>query len=105
MKALLPESAALIFSLLMLSLASAFGDEQGTRPETQRVFKDIAYVEGGHEQQRLDLYLPANPGPHPLIVYVHGGAWRGGSKKDMPLGKLIARGFAVASVGYRLSTV
>lgn len=73
--------------------------------DAPREFKDLAYVEGGHELQRLDLFLPARPGPHPLIVYVHGGAWRGGSKKDQPLGKLVAQGFAVASVDYRLSTV
>ncbi len=80
-------------------------DAPGTRVETKRVFKDVAYVEGGREDQRLDIYLPRDSGPHPLIVWVHGGAWRAGSKKDMPLGGLIARGFAVASVDYRLSTV
>lgn len=77
----------------------------GTGAEAQRVFKDVAYVGGGHEQQRLDIYQPQNAGQHPLIVWVHGGAWRAGSKQDMPLGGLIAQGFAVASVNYRLSTV
>jgi acetyl esterase/lipase len=77
----------------------------GARAESQRVFRDVAYVGGGHAQQRLDIFLPRNPGPHPLIVYVHGGAWRAGSKQDMPLGGLIEVGFAVASVDYRLSTV
>ena len=37
-------------------------------------------------------------------MYVHGGAWRGGSKEDMPLGRLLDMGFPVASVDYRLST-
>jgi acetyl esterase/lipase len=77
----------------------------GARAESQRVFKDVAYVADGHRQQRLDIFLPRNPGPHPLIVYVHGGAWRAGTKQDMPLGSLIEEGFAVASVDYRLSTV
>jgi acetyl esterase/lipase len=95
-------SAATIAFLPGISFAA---EAPGKRSETPREFKDIAYVEGGHEQQRLDIYLPTNPAPHPLIVYVHGGAWRGGSKKDMPLGKLIAQGFAVANVDYRLSTV
>ena len=80
-------------------------DAPGAHAEMPRVSKDVAYIEGGHEQQRLDIYLPRNPGPHPLIVWVHGGAWRAGSKQDMPLGGLIAQGFAVASVDYRLSTV
>ena len=73
--------------------------------EASRAPKDIAYVEAGHELQRLDIYLPRTPGPHPLIIWVHGGAWRAGSKLDMPLGGLIAQGFAVACLDYRLSTV
>jgi hypothetical protein len=40
----------------------------------------------------------------PLIVYVHGGAWRAGSKSDVPIAKLLDQGFAIASVDYRLST-
>ena len=80
-------------------------DAPGTPAEKQRLFKDVAYAGNGHELQRLDIYLPRDSGPHPLIVWVHGGAWRAGTKQDMPLGGLIARGFAVASVDYRLSTV
>ena len=91
--------AFVLCALLALHLARAVA------ADAPREFRDIAYVEGGHELQRLDLFLPGKSGPHPLIVYVHGGAWRGGSKKDQPLGKLVAQGFAVASVDYRLSTV
>jgi acetyl esterase/lipase len=85
--------------------AAAFLSRVSLAAEASRAPKNIAYVEGGHEMQRLDLYLPRTPGPHPLIVWVHGGAWRAGSKQDMPLGGLIAEGFAVASLDYRLSTV
>jgi acetyl esterase/lipase len=53
----------------------------------------------------LDLFLPRQPGRPPLIVWVHGGAWRSGSRKDMPLMAMVDRGFAVASVDYRLSPV
>ena len=87
------------------SASGIAADARAASTETQRVFNDVAYVAHGHEQQRLDIYLPRNPGLHPLIVWVHGGAWRAGSKQDMPLGGLIAQGFAVASVDYRLSTV
>jgi len=38
-----------------------------------------------------------------LIVWVHGGAWRSGSKNSMPLGQLVNDGYAIASVDYRLS--
>jgi acetyl esterase/lipase len=53
---------------------------------------------------KLDLYLPRGKARAPLIVWVHGGAWRSGTKRSMPLGKLVEEGYAVASVDYRLST-
>jgi acetyl esterase/lipase len=70
------------------------------------VHRDIEYVPGGHERQRLDLYLPkeADPsGQRPLLVWVHGGAWLGGSKERPPALRLVAKGYAVASINYRLS--
>ena len=68
--------------------------------------RDITYVDGGHERQKLDLYLPKDArGPTPVIVWVHGGGWQAGSKANgLPLRLgLIARGYAIASIGYRLT--
>ncbi len=68
-----------------------------------QVFRDLAYVTNGHDRQKLDLYLPEGAGPFPLIIWVHGGAFREGSKENpVPLAYL-AEGFAVASLNYRLS--
>lgn len=69
-------------------------------------YRDIEYARVGEHALKLDLYLPA-PGkaPAPLIVWVHGGGWRNGSKKEMPLSPLVARGWAIASVEYRLTPV
>lgn len=39
----------------------------------------------------------------PLVVWIHGDTWRDGSKADCPIVWLATRGYAVASVGYRLS--
>ena len=63
---------------------------------------DIEYARVGNHELLLDLYLPTQETP-PLIVWVHGGAWRSGSKAKMPLGFLVEQGYAVASVDYRLS--
>jgi acetyl esterase/lipase len=52
---------------------------------------------------KLDLHRPESEKP-PLIVYVHGGAWRAGSREDVPIARLLEQGFAIASVDYRLST-
>ena len=69
-----------------------------------RVLRDIPYVEGGHEQQRLDLYLPEKADARrPLVVWVHGGGWEAGRKEDSPAAWLVGKGFTVASINYRLS--
>jgi acetyl esterase/lipase len=44
--------------------------------------RDLAYVSGGHPRQTLDLYLLPGTGLAPLIVWIHGGAFRMGSKAD-----------------------
>ena len=63
---------------------------------------DIEYAKVGEVSLKLDLHRPQAENP-PLIVYVHGGGWRAGSKKDMPIVDLYDKGFAIASVDYRLS--
>jgi acetyl esterase/lipase len=73
-------------------------------PDGTRVFRDLEYVPGGHERQKLDLCLPAQTNqPLPLIIWIHGGAWRQGSKDNSPALRFVADGYAVASVNYRLS--
>lgn len=52
---------------------------------------------------KLDLHRPDSEKP-PLLVYVHGGAWRAGSREDVLIMGLLDHGFAIASVDYRLST-
>jgi len=74
-------------------------------PKGVRVERDIQYVPGGDEAQRLDLYLPENPSarPLPLVVWIHGGGWRGGSKAGSPSAGMISKGYVAASVEYRFS--
>lgn len=70
------------------------------------VYRDINYVPGSSNwRQTLDLYVPkqAGSGPFPLVVWIHGGAWRGGDKRGGPFFPLLASGFAVASINYRLT--
>jgi acetyl esterase/lipase len=56
--------------------------------------------------QRLDLHVPAGTAPSPLVIYLHGGQWRGGDKSEAEGGvreELLKAGYAVASVNYRLA--
>jgi acetyl esterase/lipase len=55
---------------------------------------------------RLDLHLPAGTPPFPVVVWVHGGGWQSGDKRlnpNHPALRQRGRGYAVASVEYRLS--
>lgn len=64
---------------------------------------DLEYARAGDVLLKLDLHLPKADNPR-VIVYVHGGAWRAGSKSDVPIAGLLDHGCAIASVDYRLST-
>jgi len=63
---------------------------------------DLAY--GTHERQKLDVFLPPGNGPWPLMVFIHGGYWRRGSKNEWAAlaEGWVERGVAVATIGYRL---
>ena len=71
-------------------------------PPNARALLDVPYVSHGHPRQRLDLYLPAQP-TGPLLVWIHGGGWRAGTKDKPPGLALVGGGVTVASVEYRFS--
>lgn len=72
-------------------------------PEGSTVHRDLAYVADGHPRQKLDLYLPKEGTHLPLIINIHGGAFKMGSKEVGVPVEYLARGYAVASINYRLS--
>lgn len=73
-------------------------------PEAVKVARNLVYARAGAKDLLLDLYLPESaPGRLPVILWVHGGAWRGGNKENCPAIRQAGRGYAVASINYRLS--
>lgn len=52
---------------------------QQQTPQAPVMELDIAY--GDHERQKLDIYAPENASGSPVIVYIHGGAWKIGNKR------------------------
>ena len=54
----------------------------------------------------MDVWLGEGPGPHPCVVYVHGGGWTSGNRAlDRPfLAGLLGAGITVASIDYRLTS-
>ncbi len=67
--------------------------------------RDIPYVEKGHTNQVLDLFLPDPPSdkPLPLMIWIHGGAYQRGTHHNPSVAYLVNEGFAVASIQYRFS--
>lgn len=76
----------------------------------------LPYVADGHEAQVLDLTVPdGHPGARPVVVFIHGGAWREGSRRVWESSEgedfaalravLLDRGWATVSVDYRLTDV
>ena len=68
-----------------------------------QTYRDLAYVSGGHPRQKLDLYIPDDGAALPLVIWVHGGAFRMGDKADGVPTEILDAGYALASVNYRLS--
>ncbi len=94
----------IVFMLACENVGLAQSPQMQKLPDGVQVVRNIPYVEGGHERNRLDLYLPEKAaGPLPLVVWVHGGAWQAGSKDGCPALFLLSKGYAVASINYRLS--
>jgi acetyl esterase/lipase len=73
-------------------------------PAGEKILGNIIYAKRPTGDLHLDIYLPATPAPHPLVIWIHGGGWKFGDKAWMfYLRKLTQQGFAIASVQYRLS--
>src|SRR5256885_798491 len=91
-------------SMMVALLTTFLSNIAAAAADRREVIGDIEYARVEGRALKLDFHLPHGKPRPPLIVWVHGGAWRSGSKSDMPLGKLVEEeGYAVASVDYRLS--
>src|SRR5436309_15574481 len=97
-------SRALLLSLLALAGAST-AHAQGCQTTSGITYG--TYVDGNGQTQplQLDLLLPAAGSPTPLVIWIHGGGWLSGSRSPLPsqVSALCSRGYAVASVDYRLT--
>lgn len=76
------------------------------------VLRDVAFSSrSGFRPLSLDLVVPDATGPVPVVVCLHGGGWRVGSRKmfvpgfeeSAGRGRIVDAGFAVASIDYRLT--
>jgi acetyl esterase/lipase len=90
---------------ILLAVPAAAQPQLAPRiPEGVKVEHSLVYARTPQKDLLIDLYLPERAqGRLPVILWVHGGAWRGGSKDRCPAVRLVPRGYAAASISYRLS--
>lgn len=89
--------ASLMLALAFAPLALA-GEARVERAE------DLVYAKVGDRELKLDLARPVGEeGPFPVVVVIHGGAWRAGNKRDNArvLDLLAGRGYVAVSPEYR----
>lgn len=101
-------TVGLVLILLFLTAIIVLAQRRGTAespkvPDGITVHRDLSYVTDGHERQKLDLYVPDTGENLPLVIWIHGGAWRGGDKKNYIRMEYLKAGYAGASINYRLS--
>jgi acetyl esterase/lipase len=106
-----PDSAAIIAPSVFN--ADTYPEHNVSFPGGVPGIPDLVYYSPAtYRPDRMDLYLPpaSFKGPRPFVVFVHGGAFAGGSKRttgtfaNWPgvLAALSAKGYVVASIDYRL---
>ncbi|MBI5771540.1 MAG: sulfatase-like hydrolase/transferase [Verrucomicrobia bacterium] len=81
------------------------GDVRQALPAGVKRIANQTYTQTPQGAQLLDLYVPQKTPakPLPVVLWIHGGGWKSGSKESCPLTWLAAEGYAVVSLGYRLS--
>jgi len=74
-------------------------------PAGTKILHEKNYAGGKNPAQTLDFFVPAEAKSHPVpvVIWIHGGGWHSGDKKGKMFLGLVTRGFAVASIDYRLS--
>lgn len=93
---------------------SKFRDVPGLPVKVER---NVVYDTIDGQKLMLDIALPKDGGPHPCVIMFHGGAWIGGSRKDLSVGdkardgsyipstieEIAAKGYVAVSASYRLA--
>jgi acetyl esterase/lipase len=86
---------------------AALGPPAPAQPEAAKPKPDVRDARyGPHERNVLDLWQAKSDRPAPLVVFIHGGGFRGGDKSNLApalLRRCLEAGLSVAAINYRLS--
>lgn len=103
-----------LVALVLLTPAALAAEPAKAKPKE---YAGVVYSTAEKDGLKLDLVVPAGPGPHPCVIGFHGGAWTRGHRDNLtetglfaPGGKdksiltlLAENGYAAATVSYRLA--
>lgn len=85
-----------------------FPTSDSTIPTPSAIMPDVTYCTMDSIPLKMDLYFPSQGnGPSPVLMYVHGGGWSSGDRKelrgmrDLPI--FTEAGYVVVGVDYRLA--
>ena len=96
----------ILVSLVFANYVFSQGLRKANTDNLKRKWLDVAYASKS-PAQKLDIYIPdEGEGPFPVIISIHGGAFKSGDKGDgqvTPMLTGLKRGYAVVSINYRLS--
>ncbi len=104
-------AVAILLAVIPGAAQSSLGDAASWASHLSnqyRVVPNITYQVSDNWESRIDLYVPRQaPGSTPVLMYIHGGGWVGGSKEgsSLRLAPWLEMGWAVVNVEYRLGQV
>jgi len=88
------------FTIAIAALLLSTSLSLAAQPAQKPTLPDVPY--GDHPKQVLDFWKAESEKPAPLLFYIHGGGWMGGSKSRVGgLANYLAAGVSVVSVEYR----
>ena len=94
-------------ALMAAALAWGFALPAAAQQAKDKPKPDVADAKyGPHERNVLDLWRAKSDKPAPLVVFIHGGGFRGGSKENLSadlLNRCLEAGLSVAAINYRLT--
>jgi acetyl esterase/lipase len=87
-------------------LITAWMPDGKAQPANAHSKETFTYKKVGDLEIKADVYRPAGAGPHPAIVWIHGGSLIFGSRATLPADEndlFLRAGYIVVSIDYRLA--
>ncbi|MEO2011178.1 MAG: alpha/beta hydrolase [Pirellulaceae bacterium] len=97
--------ASLLMTTALITVSTLTAAAQDKAVKLVPTHANVSY--GSHSANVIDIWIAKGEGPRPLLVYIHGGGWIGGTKNRSPaqVQPFLDKGVSYAAVEYRLTGV